>query len=413
MNSTPQIFKERLIKNRLAHFTRDNVPDFDARFKEVGLWCNATAEKHLDRTKETNVQGAFMTRLFNQVFGYAEIIDNAECYNQERESKTVLDTTESDGALGFFNKTTGTRDVRVVIELKDARTSLDKKQNRSSHLTPVEQAFSYANKNGSKCGWVIVSNFVEIRLYKSNSSLEYETFDMRKMKDEKEFLRLYYFLCKDHLIAESGKSVIDELYQENEAEGVEITNQFYSTYKTIRNNLFTSLKENNPGVDEILLFTKSQKLMDRFIFICFCEDCNLLPQNIYRRLIETAKQSFSFTPNKLWEQLRGLFAAIDQGNPPMKINRYNGGLFKTDPELDSLAIPDDILETFVELSDYDFNSDLNVNILGQIFEQSISDVEQIKAEISGAQAGNGKQKDDGILSILFSNIFGFVREYDL
>ena len=56
MNSTPQIFKERLIKNRLAYFTRDNVPDFDARFKEVGLWCNATAEKHLDRTKETNVQ---------------------------------------------------------------------------------------------------------------------------------------------------------------------------------------------------------------------------------------------------------------------------------------------------------------------------------------------------------------------
>ena len=212
MNSTPQIFKERLIKNRLAHFTRDNVPDFDARFKEVGLWCNATAEKHLDRTKETNVQGAFMTRLFNQVFGYAEIIDNAECYNQEREFKTVLDTTESDGALGFFNKTAGTRDVRVVIELKDARTSLDKKQNRSSHLTPVEQAFSYANKNGSKCGWVIVSNFVEIRLYKSNSSLEYETFDMRKMKDEKEFLRLYYFLCKDHLIAESGKSVIDVLH---------------------------------------------------------------------------------------------------------------------------------------------------------------------------------------------------------
>ena len=396
MNSTPRIFKEKLIQNRLAHFTRDSVPDFDAKFREVCLWCNATAEKHLDRTKETAVQGAFMTRLFNQVFGYAEIIDNADCYNQEREYKTVLDTTESDGALGFFNKSAGTKDVRVVIELKDARTPLDKKQNRSSHLTPVEQGFSYANKNGSKCGWVIVSNFVEIRLYKSNSSLEYELFDMRNMKDVKEFLRLYYFLCKEHLIEENGKSVIDELYQENEAEGVEITNQFYSAYKTIRNNLFKSLKENNPNVDELLLFTKSQKLMDRFIFICFCEDCNLLPQNIYRRLIETAKQSFSFTPNKLWEQLRGLFAAIDQGNPPMKINRYNGGLFKTDPELDALVIPDTVLETFVELSDYDFNSDLNVNILGQIFEQSISDVEQIKAEISGAQIGNGKQKEDGI-----------------
>ena len=67
----------------------------------------------------------------------------------------------------------------------------------------IEQGFSYANKNGSKCGWVIVSNFVEIRLYKSNSSLKYELFDMRNMKDEKEFLRLYYFLCKDHLIEEN------------------------------------------------------------------------------------------------------------------------------------------------------------------------------------------------------------------
>ena len=397
MNSTPQIFKERLINSRLAHFTRDNVPDFAAKFKEIGLWCNATAEQYLDRTKETAVQGAFMTRLFNQVFGYLEIMDDTLCYNQERENKTILDTTEADGALGFFYKDTGKKDVRVVIELKDARTPLDKKQNRSSHLTPVEQAFSYANKNGSKCGWVIVSNFVETRLYKSNSSLEYETFDMRKMKDEKEFLRFYYFLCKEHLIAETGKSVIDELYQENEAEGVDITNQFYSTYKTIRNNLFTCLKENNPDKDDLLLFTKSQKLMDRFTFICFCEDCDLLPQNIFSRLIETAKQSFSFSPNKLWEQLRGLFASIDKGNPPMKINRYNGGLFKADPELDSLIIPDEILETFTQLSSYDFNSDLNVNILGQIFEQSISDVEQIKNEISGVETeGKGKQKDDGI-----------------
>lgn len=251
MNSTPYIFKERLINNRLAHFTRENVPDFTKKYKEVCLWCNATAEKHLDRTKETAVQGAFMTRVFNQVFGYLEVMDDSSCYNQERENKTILDTTESDGALGFFYKDTGKKDVRVVIELKDARTPLDKKQNRSNHLTPVEQAFTYANKNGSKCGWVIVSNFVETRLYKSNSSLEYEVFDMRKMKDEKEFLRFYFFLCKSHLIAETEKSLIDELYQENEAEGIDITNQFYKTYKTIRTDLFMCLKENNPDKDDL------------------------------------------------------------------------------------------------------------------------------------------------------------------
>ena len=396
MNSTPQIFKDRLINGRLSHFSKDDIPDFDKKFHEISLWYKSCTEKDLDKTKETSVQGLFMTRLFNGVFGYSEIVDEGDCYNQERENKTLLDTSEADGALGFFYKSSGTKDVRVVIELKDAKTPLDKKQNRSSHLTPVEQAFSYANKNGNKCGWVIVSNFIETRLYKSSSSLEYEVFDMTKMCDEKEFLRFYFFMCKDNLISEHGKSVIDELYIENEAEGVDISNKFYKDYKSIRNSLFASLKENNPGKDELLLFTKTQKLMDRFTFICFCEDCNLLPQNVYQKLIDNAKNSFSFSPTKLWEQLKGLFASIDKGNPPMKINRYNGGLFKEDAELDALVIPDAVLESFTKLSAYDFNSDLNVNILGQIFEQSISDVEQIKGEINGTDIGNGKQKDDGI-----------------
>lgn len=204
MNSTPQIFKERLINGCLAHFTKENVTDFDKKFHEISLWYKSCTEMNLEKTKETSVQGLFMTRLFQGVLGYSEVVDEGDCYNQIRESKTVLDTTESDGALGFFYKSTGKKDVRVVIELKDAKTPLDKKQNRSSHLSPVQQAFQYANKNGSKCGWIIVSNFVETRLYKSTSSLEYEVFDMIKMNDEKEFLRFYYFMCKENLIDEHG-----------------------------------------------------------------------------------------------------------------------------------------------------------------------------------------------------------------
>ena len=122
MNSTAHIFKEKMIQTRLSHFTRDNIPDFDIKMREITKWYNASAEKYLDRTKETAVQGAFMTRLFNQVFGYTEIVDDGDCYNQERETTTILDTTESDGALGFFYKSTGVKDVRVVIELKDARS---------------------------------------------------------------------------------------------------------------------------------------------------------------------------------------------------------------------------------------------------------------------------------------------------
>lgn len=397
MNSVPFLFKKRLVDNRLEHFTSLNIPDFDRKYEEICKWCIAANDTNLDKIKETAVQGTFMTRVFNQILGYTEIIDNGECYNQERENKTKLDSTEADAALGYFNISNGKKDVRAVVELKSAGTPLDKKQNRNNHLTPVEQAFLYAKKNGKNCGWVIVSNYIETRLYKSNSMLEYETFDIRKMDDKKEFLMFYYFLCKDNLISQTDKSVIDEFYQENEIEGIKITNDFYELYKKIRNNLFSSLKENNPQIDEITLFTKAQKIMDRLIFICFCEDCGLLPSNTIQNLIDDAlKPSFAFIPNKLWQSLCGLFYSIDVGNPPMKINRYNGGLFKNDEILNNLIVLDEVVESFKQLSKRDFNSELNVNILGQIFEQSISDIEQIKNEIQGIKSDNNKQKDDGV-----------------
>ena len=66
----------------------------------------------------------------------------------------------------------------------------------------------------------------------------------------------------------------------------------------------------------------------------------------------------------------------------MQINGYNGGLFAHDESLDNLVMPDDVLEGFRNLADYDFSSDLNVNILGHIFEHSLADIEQIKADIA-------------------------------
>lgn len=398
MNSTDKIFKDRLIQNYIKKFTKENIPNFDEKYRIMKRWHNASAEQYLDRTKETEIQGTFMVQVFEFVLGYKTSTGtDSDIFNQKQEYKSILDTSEADGGLGFFSKSNKTEDIRVVVELKDARKPLDKKQNRSSHLTPVEQAFSYANKNGSKCGWVIVSNFVETRLYKSNSSLEYEVFDLRKMDSEEEFIRFYFMLCKENLIGDTGKSLIDDLYQENEQMGISISNDFYKSYKEIRNNLYAKLKELNPEKDPILLFTNTQKIMDRFTFICFCEDCGLLPANIYKNLVDSVHGSFLMIPNKLWTELKGLFMSIDKGNPPMKVNKYNGGLFKEDPELDQLNISDDVLESFLKLSGYDFGSDLNVNILGQIFEQSISDVEQIKNEINGvAIEGKGKQKDDGI-----------------
>ena len=94
-----------------------------------------------------------------------------------------------------------------------------------------------------------------------------------------------------------------------------------------------------------------------------------------------------------------MFHAIDKGNSTLKIPHYNGGLFAEDTELDSLNIDDGLCEGFKTIGDYDFDSDVSVNILGHIFEQSISDLEELKAHADNTDAIDPKQskrKKDGI-----------------
>ena len=59
---------------------------------------------------------------------------------------------------------------------------------------------------------------------------------------------------------------------------------------------------------------------------------------------------------------------------------------------------DTSLDGIEALAGYDFETDLNVNILGHIFEQSITDLEALRAEIRGeiADKQRSRRKRDGI-----------------
>jgi hypothetical protein len=53
------------------------------------------------------------------------------------------------------------------------------------------------------------------------------------------------------------------------------------------------------------------------------------------------------------------------------------------PLLDKLNIDDNVLYTHTQkLSTYDFISEVDVNILGHIFEHSLNDIEEIQAELA-------------------------------
>ena len=92
------------------------------------------------------------------------------------------------------------------------------------------------------------------------------------------------------------------------------------------------------------------------VFVFFAEDRGILPTNTIQ--------------------------AINKGNSKLNIDEYNGGLFANDELLDALVIDNEVINACpLALSAYDFNSDIDVNILGHIFENSLNDIEEMKAKI--------------------------------
>ncbi|MDQ1352405.1 MAG: hypothetical protein QG657_2711 [Acidobacteriota bacterium] len=401
------IFGDRNYKQKLTNFSIDTIADLEGKKRIIESYIRTLESGRIERAKEEAIQADFLNKFFGDILGYD--YNDPNLWNLEKEYKSVTDGTKADGALGFFSMADNAinADVRAIVELKDALTDLDKAQNRlGDKRTPVEQAFSYSSKAGGRCKWVIVSNFKEIRLYHASDQSRYENFMVPELLNPDNLKRFFFMLQKERLISQKGESLLDSLYRERLEFEQTISRQFYSQYKAMRVELFEHLKSNNPGKEPLLLIAKTQKLLDRFIFVCFCEDANHLPAYTLRRIKDILTTAFDFEPDKLWRQFKGLFHSIDIGNPPLEITKFDGGLFAKDDELDSLTIKDSILLKLIDFSNFDFASDLNVNILGHIFEQSLTDIEEMKAQIgngkklSGAEKveirKNGKRKKEGI-----------------
>ena len=106
-----------------------------------------------------------------------------------------------------------------------------------------------------------------------------------------------------------------------------------------------------------------------------------------------------FTDYALYDIYKFYFDGIDKENKKLGIPKYNGGLFAKDDILDGLRIDDDVLDTSVQtLSNYDFMSDISVNILGHIFERSLTDLEEMNARLNdiGFDNSQSKRKKDGV-----------------
>ena len=349
------------------------------------FFMNEDIQANIHKIKEEQFQEGFLRELFVKVLGYT--INPSPNYNLTTELKNEVGAKKADGAILIDEKVIG------VIELKDHKTP---------DLTSIEnQAFGYKNKH-KDTRLVIISNFEKLRLYIDNS-VEYREWDIFHMTID-DFRELY--LCLAWQQVEHGVAL--QMKQESVSSEDQITKALYRDYSQFKRVLFADILANNPvreGADkkewQLLLFKKTQKLLDRLLFIFFAEDCALLPPNSMVQIIdqwETLKDIDAYVP--FYERVKKYFGYMNTGFKGKKyeIFAYNGGLFKPDEVLDNLTISDNILaEHTRKLSAYDFESDVDVNILGHIFENSLSEIEEVTQQITNGQAPQtSKRKQDGV-----------------
>ncbi len=371
------LFQRSVIDKYLKTIEKQSVQAaysvFKSHFHNLGIQGN------IRNSKEEQYQGEFLIDLFVKVLGFTK--NPTPNFNLTTEYKNVKDSKKADGAIVFNGS------VKAVIELKGTNT-ID--------LGNVEaQAFGYKN-NQPECVYVITSNFEKLRFYIDNA-IEFLEFNLFTLT-ENDFELLY--LCLSYKSIEKGipKKIKDESISHEDR----ITKQLYQDYSLFKRQLHQDLVTNNPQYDAITLFKKSQKLLDRFLFLFFAEDRQLLPPNSVRLILTDWRELQERDVQiPLYDRYKKYFEYLNTGFKGKRYDvfAYNGGLFKPDEILDSVKIDDELLHKHtLKLSDYDFESEVDVNILGHIFENSLNELDELKAQIEGTGklTGVSKRKKDGV-----------------
>jgi hypothetical protein len=107
----------------------------------------------------------------------------------------------------------------------------------------------------------------------------------------------------------------------------------------------------------------------------------------------------AYTP--LYKRFKKYFGYLNTGHKGKKydVYPYNGGLFKPDEVLDHIKIDDELLYKYtLKLSEYDFASEVDVNILGHIFENSLNEIEEVQTQLEEdpTEVKLSKRKKDGV-----------------
>ncbi len=358
-------------------------------------WADLETSGKLAKKTEKTLHGEFLADVLGRALGYTLFSGGYETWDLEAEYAVA--GGHADAAIGQF--AAGDRPPpRALLELKGPTSNIDR--DRSSGRTPVQQVWDYLNEV-PLCPWGVVSNIVSFRLYhRTKTTRTYEHFTLQELRDKNRFREFYcLFERGGFLPALAGqKPRCDDLLERSERKQREVGAELYTLYHDQRISLIRRLRRppHDFTVDQAIHV--AQKLLDRIIFIAFCEDRRLLPSGIINYAWNVS--GIIEHDNPRWRSFKGLFKRIDTGDSRLYINAYNGELFKPN-KVDGIQLDDEWTNLFTEIAAYDFENEVNVDVLGHLFEQSITDLEVLRenpdADAPAATSKKaGRRKREGV-----------------
>ncbi len=412
------------------------------------------------KLKETSAEAAFKGVFFEELWGYVQAGKGPTTEGFTLHPKYAIagagasgGTGAADAVLGWFDIADLPNTPQVVCEFKDVRSNLDAPQKRKgNNRSPVKQCSDYLRElvkpllghEAIQPTWGIVTDMNEFRLYWRNTMpSQYQRFvitkatgdDVVSLLDPSEagsFQRFIFstMFAQSSLLTKGGPCELLQTLKNQRYQEKEIENTFYREYRAFRQKLIATVIEHNTSFQGTKgrLVRLAQKLIDRCIFVMFCEDMGeqlSFPPNALRDYLADLSKLPKFQPDELdaWNKLKELFNAMNNGKKFLArdINRFNGGLFATDPELDGLTIPNSVfcapmqgeneehlhkhpLTLLYFSGTYNFGSAgvtgkaITLYTLGRIFEQSITELEVLEATADNKLSLNviSKRKRDGV-----------------
>src|SRR5579859_1289140 len=412
------LFSRRVVDQYLAELKRGGLRAPAEKIAILRTWWDKISNDHLNQYTETQVEQAFNSSVFSDVLGYVPMsAPNAVHHVVPKRPASGRDTP--DFVLGTFNPGAGIERWRAVGEIKSIRVNLDLPQtSRYSRETPIEQGFRYALNGRPGVEWIIVTNFVEIRLFRNGYAAAYHKWTLEDLCNPEPFFEFWVLLRQPSLCPETGASSTLSLLERSVSVGTALAEGFYGLYDLARRRLFEDLRTQAScrPLPDLAVHGKTHKLLNRILFSAFCEDhpAALLPEETLRKLHEEAKVVSG--TNRYWKIFKRFFEELDKGSPPGSPNgfhAFNGGLFAPDPVLDNVKLPDDLfinklrfrprrgqpsreLEGVFGFYVYDFSEELDVDSLGAIFEQSLKDITSEDAVRGHGAIDVSKREDTGV-----------------